>query len=126
MKFKSFNLITKLFLFIMILCFWGCLKCPDDYSPNISGSTKKAPQLYAVLNGNNVVHLTWTFDSNDMHGYKIERKKAIEEYVLIDSISNYNYEDSSLIPDHYTYRIFAYYNTNNISDFSNEVTIAIP
>jgi titin len=94
-------------------------------------ATKRAPpaapsSLLATAILSNQVALTWTNNATDAETFKLERKKAGDEYTQILSLSAYNtsYIDTSNIePDTtYYYRIRAY-NEGGFSTYSNEVPV---
>ena len=82
--------------------------------------------LTATLAGNGVL-LSWTDNSNNETGFKVERKTTATAYVEIaQSPSNSYLDNTVVVGTTYTYRVRA---TNTVGDsaYSNEVTItALP
>jgi len=75
------------------------------------------------------IYLTWTDNSNNEEGFKIERKRIEtgEPYSQIDILraNSRSYAKCEIDDYTYCYRIRAY-NANGNSDYSNEVCINIP
>jgi chitodextrinase len=82
--------------------------------------------LSGILISQNQVNLTWTDNSSDETGFKIERKIAAGNFVLIDSVASNvtNYSNTGLASStSYAYRICSYNTAGNSLQYSNEFTI---
>lgn len=72
------------------------------------------------------INLSWTDNSTNELGFKIERKTGTGTYSFINTTNSniVTINDTNLIPSTtYTYRVYAYNNTGNSSTFSNEIAI---
>lgn len=84
--------------------------------------------LLATAGTTSQVVLTWTDQSNNENGFRIERKTGSGSFALLTSVSAnvQTYTDNTVqLLENYTYRISAYNNAGN-SSFSNESTVTIP
>ncbi|GBD88744.1 fibronectin type III domain protein [bacterium BMS3Abin03] len=86
--------------------------------------------LIATASGPNEVQLSWTDNSFDEVGFKIERKTgAAGSYSVIDSVAENitAYNDQSVAANTlYYYRVFAYLDDVIVSDYSNEDSAKTP
>lgn len=116
-------------LILLVLSFTLLLGCSTSDDGNNS-TTTVVPLNPTNLTGNNPassqIVLTWTDNSTNETGFKIERKTAQTNYTLVGN-SNADvttYTDNTVsnnIP--YTYRVYAYNNVGNSLTYSNEFTI---
>jgi hypothetical protein len=70
--------------------------------------------------------LSWTDNSTNETGFKIERKTGAGNYTLIATVNTdiISYSDLGLTPNTtYTYRVYSYNATGNSPTYSNEVTL---
>jgi hypothetical protein len=95
------------------------------------GSTPNAPSapnnLIATLTGSSTIGLSWTDNSSDEDGFKIERKTSGGSFSEIGNVgANVNaYDDGGLDGSNYVYRVRAF-NANGNSAFSNEASVSTP
>ena len=116
--------------FALIACvsFWSC-----STSPNNNGGTNTtiipiAPSnLTGVVVSNTRVNLSWTDNSTNETGFKIERRLDGGNYAVIGTVNTdiLNYSDSGLIAyTNYTYRVYSYNAVGNSITYSNEFSIS--
>ena len=117
-----------------ILLFLACLSliigCSTTNENVTTSTTTVVPLPPTNLSGTNVasfqINLTWTDNSTNETGYKIERKTAQTNYTLIGN-SNADvttYTDNTVLNNTpYTYRVYAYNNVGNSLTYSNEFKI---
>jgi uncharacterized protein (TIGR02145 family) len=113
-------------LFISYILIIGCSTSNDGNN----STTTVVPLNPTNLTGNNPaisqIVLTWTDNSTNETGFKIERKTAQTNYTLIGN-SNADvttYTDNTVLNNiPYTYRVYAYNNVGNSLTYSNEFTI---
>ena len=113
-------------LFISYILIIGCSTSNDGNN----STTTVVPINPTNLTGNNPasaqIILTWTDNSTNETGFKIERKTAQTNYTLIGN-SNADvttYTDNTVLNNiPYTYRVYAYNNVGNSLTYSNEFTI---
>ena len=107
----------------------------STYSNEINITTPQCGALPNIPSGLSVTltaatesKLTWTDNSSNEDGFKIERKAEGETYKEIKSlpVNSIEYHNTGLLPNTiYYYRIRAY-NSYGYSDYSNEASITTP
>ena len=117
------------YLILLIVSLTLLIGCSTSEDGNNS-TTTVVPLNPTNLSGNNPassqIVLTWTDNSTNETGFKIERKTAQTNYTLIGN-SNADvttYTDNTVLNNiPYTYRVYAYNNVGNSLTYSNEFTI---
>jgi hypothetical protein len=102
----------------------GC--SPDPVNSNTE-TPAPASNLQATLISPTRVLLSWTDNSTNETGFKIERKKIGEVYSQIGVVATNtsSYFDSTIVQGaSYTYRVYSYNNNVNTPVYSNEVAIS--
>ena len=82
-------------------------------------------KLTAAITSSSSASLTWTDNSTNEDGFKIERKTINGTYSLVGSVGENvtTYNDATLTPGtSYIYRIFSYNKGGNSITYSNEAT----
>jgi uncharacterized protein (TIGR02145 family) len=103
------------------------VRCVKDSSSN--SNTTIIPLPPSQLNGtvaNTEVTLTWTDNSTNETGFKIERKEGTGTYTLVGTtISDITtFYDIGLTPNTtYTYRVYSFNSVGNSSTYSNEIPL---
>lgn len=119
------NLIFLGFLILLT----GCAKSNSDLTTPLTPlvTIPNAPtNLKGVVNKSTQIDLTWTDNSDNEEGFKIERKSGTDAYKLIATLNSnvMTYSDKSIVdPTNYMYRIFSYHQKGN-STHSNEINLA--
>mgnify|MGYP000120532867 FL=1 len=119
------NLIFLGFLILLT----GCAKSNSDLTTPLTPvvTIPNAPtNLKGVVNKSTQIDLTWTDNSDNEEGFKIERKSGTDAYKLIATLNSnvMKYSDKSIVdPTNYMYRIFSYHQKGN-STHSNEINLA--
>ena len=94
-----------------------------------AGTPPDAPsELNGVASSCNKVDLTWTDNSENEDGFKIERKESSGSYSVITTVSpnTTTFTDSTVGAEKtYLYRVYAYNSFGN-SSYSNEATVSVP
>ena len=117
-----------LFALVAGILFWGC-----STSPNNNGGTNTtvipiAPSnLTGVVVSSSKVNLSWTDNSTNETGFKIERRLDGGNYAMIGTVNSdiLNYSDSGLVSNtNYTYRVYSYNAVGNSITYSNEFSIS--
>ena len=107
----------------------------SDYSNTVSVTSSIKPIAapsnlsYSLDPTYGVPILTWTDNSDNEDGFKIERRVAAvgSQFEILDSVgANITTIEDGTVTDStiYIYRIFAY-NANTISDYSPEITVEV-
>jgi uncharacterized protein (TIGR02145 family) len=117
---------NKIFSFILILILiLGCSTNND--SNNDSNVIPTAPtNLSGQVISPTQINLTWTDNSTDEEGFKIERKTGTGVFQVIGETyeDTNNFSDDNLTTNTtYVYRVY-YFNQNGNSPYSNEFTIS--
>ncbi|RAR72504.1 fibrobacter succinogenes major paralogous domain-containing protein [Flavobacterium aciduliphilum] len=114
-------------LILISLFFIGCSTSNDG---NGNSTTTAIPVTPSNLVGNVVtnskIKLSWTDNSTNETGFKIERKTGAGNYTVIATVNAdiISYSDLGLTPNTtYTYRVYSYNTTGNSPTYSNEVTL---
>jgi len=98
---------------------------PAAFGKFICGTLPEAPtDLVATTVSEKQIDLSWTDNSYDELGFKIERKQYGESFTQINTVSDNvtSYNDTGLSPHRsYYYRVRAYNDAGN-SDYSNEAS----
>ena len=110
-------------LFILVLF----LSCNKSSVETIKVVIPIAP---TILNGNVLsntkISLSWTDNSTNEDGFKIERKTTSSSYVQIGSTSKdiTSFTDSTLSPNtQYIYRVYSYNSGGSSATYSNEFSL---
>ncbi|WP_269685137.1 LamG-like jellyroll fold domain-containing protein [Flavobacterium lacustre] len=116
---------------ITILLLIGLIySCSTNTDSNGNSTTSVVPvapsNLTVTLASTTQINLSWTDNSTNETGFKIERKTGIGTYAVVGSsvtdITTYN--DTSISPGTtYTYRVYSNNSVGNSLTYSNEFTI---
>ena len=119
---KSFLSIASALLILI-----SCSTSPNNNGGNNTVVIPLAPtNLSAVAVDTTQVNLTWTDNSTNEAGYKVQRKIAGGTFTDIASTAAdmFAYSDFGLTSNTtYTYRVYSYNSAGNSLQYSNEVTI---
>ena len=89
-----------------------------------------ASGLETIIMGNNSIELSWTDNSTNETGFKIERKSERGQYSIVATLGKdiTLYKDTGLLAySKYTYRVYSYNNIGSALAYSNEsISIIIP
>ena len=113
-------------LFILIILY----SCSTSTDENGNSNTTVVPLPPTGLTGSVLsptqINLTWTDNSTNETGFKIERRTGSANYTVIGTVNQdvLNFSDSGLTPSTtYTYRIYAFNAVGNSLTYTNEVTL---
>lgn len=115
-----------LYLFVVIIAY-SCSTSNDD---NGNSNTTVVPLPPTGLTGNvastTQINLSWTDNSTNETGFKIERRTGSANYAVVGTVNQdvLTFSDSGLTPSTtYTYRVYAYNAVGNSLTYSNEITL---
>ncbi len=124
---KRLGIIAMILLYYVI--FSGCSTTPDNNGGTNTTIIPIAPSnLTGIVISNSRVNLSWTDNSTNETGFKIERRQDGGNYTLIGTVNPdiINYSDSALISSvNYTYRVYSYNAVGNSITYSNEFQIIL-
>ncbi len=128
MKFEKKKIMKKIItlLFGIILAY----SCSTNTDTNGNSVTTVVPASTSNLVGTVVstteLNLSWTDNSTNETGFKIERKTGAGSYVVVASTTTdiSTYSDTGLTPGAtYTYRVYSYNAVGNSLTYSNELSL---
>jgi uncharacterized protein (TIGR02145 family) len=112
---------------ILVVLFFGCSTSSDG---NGNSTTTVVPLAPTGLTGTVVSptqsNLSWTDNSTNETGFKIERRTGSANYAVVGTVNQdvLSFSDSGLTPSTtYTYRVYAFNSVGSSLTYSNEVTI---
>ncbi len=112
---------------ILVVLFFGCSTSSDG---NGNSTTTVVPLAPTGLTGTVVSptqsNLSWTDNSTNETGFKIERRTGSANYAVVGTVNQdvLSFSDSGLTPcTTYTYRVYSFNSVGNSLTYSNEVTI---
>jgi hypothetical protein len=117
----------KNLLFILSLFFLILFSCSSSDSPADSENIPLAPtNLIGEVVSTTEINLSWTDNSTNETGFKIERRTGTETYSIVGTV-NANvllFNDNNLSPGTtYVYRVYSYNTAGNSSTYSNELDL---
>lgn len=114
----------KEFLISILICI--IFSCSSDNSNKTTDTIPSVPNnLIGQISSTTSVSLSWTDNSLNESGFKIERKSGVGNFSLINTVSEgvSTFIDTALSPNiTYTYRVFSFNGSGN-SVYSNELVI---
>ena len=116
-----------LLYFLSFLVLYGC-STSNDSNGNSTTTVVPAPptSLTGTVISTTQINLSWTDNSTNETGFKIERKTGTGTYAVVGAVNAdiLTYTDLGLTPNiTYTYRIYSYNAAGNSPTYSNEVTL---
>jgi uncharacterized protein (TIGR02145 family) len=124
------KLLKLLLSFLSLLLLFGCSYNNSYNNSEVNSENKVVPLAPSNLTGEwnpSLIKLSWTTNSTNELGFKIERKIGIGTYSIIGTtvknITNFTNELEQNTT--YTFRVYAYNAIGN-STFSNEVSFTTP
>lgn len=107
---------------LLVILLFFILSCSKE--KNEDATVIKAPTLLTAQNRSPTeISLTWTDNSDNEDGFKIERKTALSSFTIVDNVgkNQTSYNDLELIPGNvYTYRLFSFNSSGRSVSYSNE------
>ena len=114
-------------LLLGLVLIYSCSTSTDD---NGNSNTTVVPLPPTGLTGSvastTQINLSWTDNSTNETGFKIERRTGTSIYAVVGTVNSdvLTFSDTGLTPSTtYTYRVFAYNAVGNSLTYSNEVTL---
>jgi uncharacterized protein (TIGR02145 family) len=117
----------KILSIIILILVCSCSTSTDE---NGNSNTTVVPLPPTGLTGSVIsptqINLTWTDNSTNESGFKIERRIGSANYAVVGTVNQdvLNFSDSGLTPSTtYTYRVYAFNAVGNSLTYTNEVTL---
>lgn len=114
----------------ILLLFLSLFSCSTESDDNGNLTTVVVPIAPSNLTGSLAssvqINLTWTDNSTNEIGFKIERKTGSNTYAVIGTTTNdiTNFSDTGLLPSTtYTYRVYSYNSAGNSLTYSNDFSL---
>ena len=121
------NRFLQFFIAILIVLFFGCSTSSDG---NGNSTTDVVPVAPSNLSGSAVstsqINLSWTDNSTNETGFKIERKSGTGIFTVVGTTSSNvsTFSDTGVLPiTNYIYRVYSYNTFGNSINYSNELQI---
>lgn len=115
-----------LFIFILIISY-SCSTSTDNNDNSNSTAVPVPPSdLIGTVVSSTQINLSWTDNSTNETGFKIERKTGSANYTLIGTVNQdvLTFSDSGLAPNTiYTYRVYSYNSVGVSPTYSNELVL---
>lgn len=118
------------FLIIVIAIFYSCSSSSDENGNSTTTAVPVTPSnLIGTVASSTQINLSWTDNSTNETGFKVERKTGTSTYAVVGTtgtdINTFN--DTGLTPSTtYTYRVYSYNTGGNSPTYSNEINLTIP
>jgi uncharacterized protein (TIGR02145 family) len=114
-------------LLIGITLIYSCSTSSDGNGNSTTNVVPLAPTgLTGTVDSATQINLSWTDNSTNETGFKIERRTGVANYAVVGTVNQdlMNFSDSGLAPNTtYAYRIYSYNAVGNSLTYSNEVII---
>ena len=106
------------------------ISCSTSNDSNGNSTTTVVPvpptNLIGTVASSTQINLTWTDNSTNETGFKIERRTGSENYAIVGNANAdiLTYSDTGLLPStNYIYRIYSYNSAGKSPTYSNEITV---
>jgi uncharacterized protein (TIGR02145 family) len=116
----------KIFTALFIISFIFLNSCQKNSNGTVTVVPIAPSNLTAIVASTSQLNLSWTDNSTNETGFKIERKTGISTYTVIATLAENitTFSDQGLTPNTtYTYRIYAYNSAGASLTYSNELTV---
>ena len=106
------------------------MSCSTESDSNGNSSTTVVPvsptNLTGIAASPTQINLSWTDNSTNETGFKIQRRTGSESYTVVGTVNEdaLTFSDSGLTPSTtYIYRVYSYNSAGNSPTYSNEVNV---
>ena len=114
-------------LLLGIAIIYGCSTSNDSNGNSTTTVVPLTPtNLAGTVISTSQINLSWTDNSTNETGFKIERKTSSGAYAVVGTVNAdvQTYNDLGLTPNTtYTYKMYSYNSAGNSPTYSNEVTL---
>ena len=128
LKFKTNKQMKKILAFLFgILVVMSCSTSSDDNGNSTTTVVPVPPtNLIGTAASPTQINLSWTDNSTNETGFKIQRRTGSESYAIVGNANTdiLTFSDTGLTPSTtYVYRVYAYNAAGDSPTYSNEVTV---
>jgi uncharacterized protein (TIGR02145 family) len=124
---NNINFFSAIFFIIVLINASGCSTSTDDNGNSTTTVVPVPPSnLTGVVFSTSQINLSWTDNSTNETGFKVDRKTGTGNYAVVGSVGAdiTAFNDVGLTPNTaYTYRVYAFNVAGNSPTYSNEITI---
>ena len=121
------NRFLQFFIAILVVLFFGCSTSSDGNGNSTTTVVPLAPTgLTGTVASATQINLSWTDNSTNETGFKIERRTGSANYAVVGTVNAdvLAFSDTGLTPNTtYIYRVYAFNAVGNSLTYSNEVTV---
>jgi hypothetical protein len=114
----------KILSLIALLTIFSCSTSTDDNGNSNTTAVPLPPNgLTGIVASTTQINLTWTDNSTNETGFKIERKSGTGTYTVVGTTTTdiTTFSNTGLTPNTiYTYRVYAYNEVGNSITYTNE------
>ena len=124
--FKNRIALLMFSFFFIGLSMNSCSTTNDDNTPTTAVIPVTPTNLAGNVFSTTQINLTWTDNSTNENGFKIERKTGMDDFAIVGNANSdaLTYSDAGLAPNtSYVYRVYSYNAIGNSATYSNEFTI---
>jgi uncharacterized protein (TIGR02145 family) len=124
---KSMKIIKLALIALSLIIFFGCSTSSDSNGNSPTTIVPVPPtNLITAVFSTTQINLSWTDNSTNETGFKIERKTKTGNYAIVGTVAAdaLTFSDTSLTPSTtYIYRVYSYNSAGNSSTYSNEASL---
>ncbi|WP_297511087.1 FISUMP domain-containing protein [Flavobacterium sp.] len=121
------NRILYFNILIFVVMFFGCSTSTDSNENTVTNIIPLSPTgLMGNVASSSQINLSWSDNSSNEIGFKIERRTASTNYAVVGTVNQdiLIFSDSGLTPNTtYIYRVCAYNAVGNSLTYTNDVTL---
>lgn len=119
----------SIIIFLSLVSFLSCSTQSDEDGNSTTAVVPVAPSnLTGTVASSTQINLSWSDNSTNESGFKIERKTGSNTYAVIGTTTAdiTNYSDTGLLPSTtYTYRVYSYNSVGKSLTYSNEINLTL-
>jgi hypothetical protein len=120
-RFLQFTIAT------LVVLFFGCSTSSDGNGNSTTTVVPLPPtNLIGVVGSTTQINLSWTDNSTNETGFKIQRRTGSSIYTIVGTVNFdvLSFSDTGLTPGTtYIYRVYSYNSVGDSPTYSNEVTV---
>lgn len=117
----------SIIIFLSLVSFLSCSTQSDEDGNSTTAVVPVAPSnLTGTVASSTQINLSWSDNSTNESGFKIERKTGSNTYAVIGTTTAdiTNYSDTGLLPSTaYTYRVYSYNSVGKSLTYSNDFSL---